>query len=191
MERKPEPPKTARLPKDEAHPPHDDPSHQESPPQASERSRNREFRQQARRRLEKDWLATAGSERERQFLTRWSKQEGLSEKDRKLIYAWLDTPDGFEKRNALFWNAAKKSVLGAPVYDAAIERHSRLNGKEWLVAYFTVEGVRQKEIAEWTKLSEREVDNVIRSIKDKISLDFGCEIERVDLAQIARWFFGL
>jgi hypothetical protein len=35
------------------------------------------------------------------------------------------------------------------------------------------------------------VDETILSIKDLISLDFRCEIERVDLAQISRWFLGV
>jgi hypothetical protein len=51
-------------------------------------------------------------------------------------------------------------------------------------------GLRQKEIAEWTKLSEREIDNVIRSIKDKISIEYRGDIDRVDLVEIARRFLG-
>src|ERR1700733_1849704 len=87
---------------------------------------NRQLQEQARKLHEKDWLAIKGSEREKQFLRRWSKQKGLSEGDLTLISEWIDKPDSFERRNALFWQAAKRSVLGNVVYEAAMERHRKL-----------------------------------------------------------------
>lgn len=72
-----------------------------------------------------------------------------------------------------------------------MKRHSMLDDKEWLVACFTAQGMLQKEIAQLMHTSERMVDNIISDLKDKITLDLGCDIERVDRAQIACWFFGL
>jgi len=148
-------------------------------------------RKQARRLLEKDWLAPAGSVPEKQYLRRLAKQEELSKKDRDEIHKWLSNPNESAKRNALFWQAAKKSVLGPVVYGTAMDRHSKLNDEEWLVACFTVQGIRQKEIAELTHMGERMVDNIIRSLKDKIGQEFRCDIDIVDRVQIARWFLGL
>ena len=129
--------------------------------------------------------------REKQFLKRWAKQEGLSQKDRDLIYKWIDDPDEFAKRNALFWQAAKKSLLGPVVYETAIERHSKLDDKEWLVACFTAQGMRQKEIAKLTHIGVRMVDNIIRSLRDKMTQELECDIKSDGLAQITCWFFGL
>jgi DNA-binding CsgD family transcriptional regulator len=140
---------------------------------------------------EKDWLATRGSEREKQFLKRWAKQKELSDGDRALISEWIDKPDGFEKRNAAFWEAAKKSVLGPVVYSAAMERHSKLNDVEWLVACFTARAIEQKEIARIIAVGERTVDNIVKRIKLKITQELKCDIASVDQLQIACWFFGL
>src|SRR5437868_14596177 len=71
--------------------------------QPSAKEQKRELQEQARKLHEKDWLASAGSVQEKQFLERWAKQEGLSQKDRDLIYRWIDNPDEFAKRSALFW----------------------------------------------------------------------------------------
>ena len=179
---------------DETHTPHiavDDHQHKEPLRRGLAKARKRELRLQDRRRYEKDWLAPAGSELEKQFLRRWVQQDGLSKEDRDLIHRWISNPDEFAKRNALFWQAAKKSLLGAPVYNTAIDRHKKLDSKEWLVAFCTAQGIRQKEIAELTHMGERMVDNTIRSLKDKISREFQYEIEIVDRVHIARWFFGL
>lgn len=118
-------------------------------------------------------------------------QKGPGEKDRVLIYEWIGEPDGFAKRNALFWQAAKKSVLGPVVYETAMERHRTLNDEEWLVACFTARGMRQAEIAKMIHTGERMLDNIIRSLKDKIIRELNCNIESIDRAQIACWFFGL
>jgi len=127
---------------------------------------------------------------EKQYLTRWAKH-GLSQNDRELIYKWMNNPDESAKRNTLFWQSAKNSVLGPVVYETAMERHRKLDDKEWLVACFTAQGMRQQEIAQLTHMGERMVDNTICSVKDKIAQELHCDIEIDDRVQIARWFFGL
>jgi DNA-binding CsgD family transcriptional regulator len=151
----------------------------------------RELREETRKRHEKNWLAPAGSERERQWLRGWAKRGGLSQKYLQLIHEWLNNPDEFARRNEMFWHAAKKNMMGPVVYETAMERHQQLDATEWLVAYFTVEGVGQKQIASLTHISERTVDNIIRNLKDKITQDLGCDIQSVEIPQITRWFFGL
>jgi hypothetical protein len=152
---------------------------------------NRQLQEQARKRHEKHWLAIKGSAREKQFLKRWSEQKGLSERDRTLISEWIDNPDAVEKRNALFWQAAKRSVLGDVVYEAAMERHRKLNDAEWLVACFTAQGIKQQEIAGMIHAGGRTVDNIVDRLKVKIMQELECDIESVTLPQIACWFFGL
>ena len=127
---------------------------------------------------------------EEQFLTRWTKH-GLSQNDRELIYKWINSPDEYAKRNTLFWQSAKNSLLGPVVYKTAMERQRMLDDKEWLVACFTAQGLRQKEIAELTHIGVRMVDNIIRSLKDKITQELKCDIESDGLVQIARWFLGM
>jgi hypothetical protein len=168
----------------------DDPSVEKTLQQPSTKELKKELREQARHLHEKDWLAPAGSVLEKQFLTRWAKH-GLNQNDRERIYKWIDSPDESAKRNTLFWQSAKNSVLGPVVYETAMERHRMLDDKEWLVACFTAQGMRQKEIAELTHIGVRMVDNIIRSLKDKMTQDLKCDIESDGLAQIARWFFGL
>lgn len=171
--------------------PADHPSPKKSLRQPSAKEQKRELQERARKLHEKGWLAPVGSVRERQFLTKWAKQEGLSQKDRDLIYKWIDNPDEFAKRNALFWQAGKNSVLGPVVYETAMERQRMLDDKEWLVACFTAQGMPQKEIAELMHIGMRTVDNIIRSLKDKMTQDLECEIKSDGLAQITRWFLGL
>ncbi len=151
---------------------------------------NRQLQEQARKRHEKHWLAIEGSEREKQFLKRWSKQKGF-ERDRTLISEWINKPDGFERRNALFWQAAKKSVLGNVVYEAAMERHRKLNDAEWLVACFIAQGIKQQEIARMIHTGERTIDNIVDRLKVRIRQELKFDIESVTLPQIACWFFGL
>jgi hypothetical protein len=168
----------------------DDHSVEQALRQPSPKEQKRKFREEARNLHEKDWLAPAGSAVEKQFLTRWTKH-GLSQNDRELIYKWMNSPDESAKRNALFWQSAKKSVLGPVVYETAMGRHKILDDKEWLVACFTAQGMRQKEIAELTHMSVRMVDNIIRSVKNKIAQELDCDIAIDDRVQIARWFLGL
>jgi hypothetical protein len=168
----------------------DDPSVEEALRQSSPKEQKRNLREQARSLHEKDWLAPAGSVAEEQFLTRWAKH-GLSQNDRELIYKWIHSPDESAKRNTLFWQSAKNSVLGPVVYETAMERQRMLDDKEWLVACFTAQGLRQKEIAELTHIGVRMVDNIIRSLKDKITQELKCDIEPDGLIQIARWFLGM
>lgn len=197
MKRKPERPAPPRLPRDaEVHAPRipaEDPPHKESPPQASARAQKRGVREQKRRLHEKHWLAPAGSKREKQFLSQLGKLEGLSKEDRDLLDEWKRNPKAPIDYNLPFWRAAKKPVLGTVVYELAMERHRKLNNLEWLVAYFTVQGKKQEEIAQLTGVSPRMVDEVISTVKYKISQDLQDENEdeKVGLVQIARWFFGL
>jgi hypothetical protein len=172
-------------------PPPDDPSPKGSPKQPLAKEKKRELREHARKVHEDHWLAPAGSEQEKQLLERLTKQEGLSQKDRDLIYKWIDDPDEFAKRNALFWQCAKKSVLGPVVYETAMERHRMLDDKEWLVACFTAQGMKQQEIAKLTHIGVRMVDNIIRSVKKKIAQELHYDSEIDDRVQIVRWFFGL
>jgi DNA-binding NarL/FixJ family response regulator len=81
-------------------------------------------------------------------------------------------------------------MMGTAAYATVRERHKQLDDHEWLVAYFTVEGLGQKEIASLTHMSERTVDNIIRALKDKITQDLGCDMQSMGISQIARWFFG-
>jgi hypothetical protein len=139
-----------------------------------------------------NWLAPAGSLQERRSLEKWASQQGLGEKDRALVYSWLAKPDGFAERNALFWHAAKRQILGPVFYDMAIERHKRLRPDEWLVACLITEGLNQKEeIAPMIGKSLRTVEYLVVNIKEEIVQDLGCNIEAVTIAQIARWFLGL
>ena len=139
-----------------------------------------------------NWLAPAGSEREKQFLKRWAQREGLSEAHRALIREWHKTPDGFTKRNEGFCRVAKESVLGDVVWKAAMERHTKLpRGREWEVACLTAEGYKQPEIADLLGVGKRTVDNIVLKIKQIIVQDLNCEIESVNIAQIALWFRGL
>lgn len=116
----------------------------------------------------------------------------MSHEDLKLIDAWLKDPAAIKKgRDPLFLYAVKKKFLGEVVFETATERHKQLDDTEWLVAYFTAQGKGQKRIATLTHLSERRVDDLISGIKDRITKEFGCELESVGLPQITRWFLGL
>jgi hypothetical protein len=139
-----------------------------------------------------NWLATTGSLQERRMYEKLAKQQGLDEKDRALVFAWLAKPDGFEKRNALFWHAAKRQILGPVVYDMAMERHKKLRPDEWLVACLITEGLNQKEeIAPMMGKSPRAVEYLVAEVKQEIVQDLGCNIEAITITQIARWFLGL
>jgi hypothetical protein len=195
MEKKPARQGSQRLPSP-AEPqaqlfPSDEPSVEKTLRRPSAKEQKRELREQARKLHEKGWLAPAGSAQEKQLLKRLAKLADISQKDRDLIYKWIDNPDESAKRNALFWQSAKKSVLGPVVYETAMERHRMLNDKEWLVACFTAQGMKQEEIVALTHLGDRTIDNIIRSLKTRIAKELECDIEINDRVQIARWFFGL
>jgi len=119
------------------------------------------------------------------------KQQGLQEKDRALVYAYLAKPEGFAERNALFWHAAKKQVLGPVVYDMALERQKKLSPDEWLVACLIAQGLKQEEIAPIIDKSLPTVEKAVASIKNIIMRDLTYDIEAVNLAQVTRWFLGL
>jgi len=195
MKKKPAPHKSLALPRRSERQvspsPTDENSSKDALRQPLAKTNNKELRKEAREHHAKNWLAPAGSVQEKQFLKRWAKVADVSQKDRDLIYQWIDKPDEFAKRNTLFWQAAKKSALGSISYETAMERHRTLDDKEWLVACFTAQGMRQKEIAKLTHIKERTVDNIILRLKDKIIQEFRCDIKGVGLARIARWFFGL
>lgn len=181
------------------------PAHEESPNQASAKSSKQELREKARRRREReqkqrkeerdvrktDWLADPGSMREKQFLLRWVKQPGLGKKSEQQIWKQISNPDKPLDRNLAFWKAAKEAVLGPVVYETAMARHKDLDDREWLVAYFTAQGVTQEKIAELTYMSPRMVDEIIRRLKDRIARELRYDIESVAQVQIALWFFGL
>ena len=142
--------------------------------------------------LRDNWLAPAGSQREKQFLKKWAQREGLSEADRALIREWHKTPDGFAKRNEGWVRVAKKSVLGDVIWGTAMERHKKLpRGREWEVACLTAEGYGQEEIADLMDRSPRTIDGIILKIKQIIVQDLNCEMESVKIVRIALWFRGL
>jgi len=156
------------------------------------RQDKRRLREQDRKHYQQDWLAPFGSEQEKQLLRIWEKRGTLSREDRELINEWLRDPAAVKRgRDPLFLYAAKKKYLGEVIWKAAAERHKQLDDIEWLVAYFTAQGKSQKRIASLTHLSERRVDDTIRGIKEKISLEFMWDAESVTLPQITRWFFAL
>src|SRR5207244_11101668 len=138
--------------------PTDDHSSCDSVRQPLAKENRRELREKARKHHEKNWLAPAGSAREKQLLRSFAERGGLSQKDLAFIKEWINHSDEFAKRNALFWHAAKKSMLGSVVYETARERHSTLGDKEWLIAYFTVVGMGQKAIARLPHVGERTAD---------------------------------
>lgn len=166
----------------------DDP---DAPGDKMTRAERQADRQRQRRLLKEDWLAPAGSEEEKQLLKRLLKQEGLSEEKRQMVRGRIENPDGYGAWNGLFTDVFKPLVIGPPVYYTAIDRQGRLNDHEWLVAYYTVRGVKQKKIARLTHVSEARIDQLIVELKDKIREDYNYEIETIDQAQIIRWFLGL
>ena len=148
-------------------------------------------REQDRKHYEQDWLAPFGSEQEKQLLRIWRKHGTLSLEDQKLINEWLKDPEAIKRgRDPLFLYTAKEKYLGKVIWEMAAERHKQLDDTQWLVAYFTAQGKRQKRIASLTHLSERRVDDVIREIKDMIAHEFDCNPYAVGIPQITRWFFG-
>lgn len=138
-----------------------------------------------------NWLAPAGSLQERRMFEKLAKQQGLEEKDRALVYAYLAKPDGFAERNALFWHAAKKQILGPVVYDTALRRHKELSPAEWLVACLISQGFKQDEIASMVVKALPTIEKTIASIKEKIRQEFKYASEAVTLGEIVRWFLGL
>lgn len=139
-----------------------------------------------------NWLAPAGSVREKQFLRRWATRKELDEATRALVHQWLKKPDGFAKRNEGFRRAAKRFFLGDVVYETAMERHRKLpRGREWEVACLTAEGYKQDQIADLLGKSPRTVDGIVQNIRRIIVQDFDCDIESVNIALISRWFLGL
>jgi hypothetical protein len=149
------------------------------------------FREQARKQYEEDWLAPFGSEREKEMLRTLLKHRA-SKEERQLIYEWLRDPDAIKSaRNGMFMLIAKKRYLGEVIWATAGERHKQLDDQEWLVAYFTLLGKKQKTIASLTHLSERRVDQIISGIKDKIAIELHGSIQYVGIPQITRWFLGL
>src|SRR5207244_4527367 len=73
--------------------PTDDPSPKESLRQPLAKEEKQQLREQARKLHEKNWLAPAGSVQEKQFLRRWAKHGGLSQKDLDLIHRWIHNPE--------------------------------------------------------------------------------------------------
>jgi len=139
-----------------------------------------------------NWLAPAGSPQERRMFEKLAKQQALDEKFRALVYAYLAKPDGLAERNALFWQAAKRQVLGDIVYEIALERHRKLSRpNEWLVACLISQGLKQEEIVPIIGQSLSTVEKAVASIKKIVMSDLTYDIEAVNLPQITRWFLGL
>lgn len=137
-----------------------------------------------------NWLAPAGSLQERRMFEKLAKQKGLDDHGQALVYAYLEKPDGFAERNALFWDTAKKQVLGPVIYDMALERHKNLSPDEWLVACLTAQNFKQEEMVPIIGKSVPSIEKTVASIK-KIMRDQTYDVETVNLAQITRWFLGL
>lgn len=154
------------------------------------REDKRRLREQARGQYAEHWLAPFASEEEKKLLRTWEKRGRLSLEELKLIDKWINDPEAI-KRDQLFVYAAKKKFLGEVVYETAKARHSQLDDTEWLVAYFTAQSKGQKRIASLTHLSERTIDDIIRRLKDRITQEFGCDLDEVGIPHITRWFFGL
>jgi hypothetical protein len=104
--------------------------------------------------------------------------EGLKEHRKH----WLAKPDSDEKRNALFWEAAKKQAYAA-AYQKAQERQKELGSSEWMVAFLLAEGLDREHISAELGIHEDTVDKLIRVVKDIACVETP--------AHIARWFFGL
>jgi uncharacterized protein YcgI (DUF1989 family) len=152
----------------------------------------REERHEARKEHEKDWVAPAGSPKETQYLRQLLQHSDLTPEERHEIVQILTRDDRAHARHDLLWHSAKKALLGPMGYDTAIKRHERLDDKTFLVACFTAQGIKEKDIAELLNLSKRMVDNIIRDLKDIVIQDSDCALEdEVDRVQIAKWFFGL
>jgi DNA-binding NarL/FixJ family response regulator len=88
-------------------------------------------------------------------------------------------------------HATKRKFLGEYIFETASARHEQLNDEEWLVAYFTAHGMKQGEIEVRMHLKRRRVSEIMRDIKDKITMEFNCELKSVRPSQITSWFFGL
>jgi hypothetical protein len=118
---------------------------------------------------------------EKQLLTRWKKQGKasgtVSEEDLQLIDKWLTQPEGIKNgRGILLVHATKKKFLGEYIFETASARHKQLNDEEWLVAYFTAHGMKQSEIAVRMRLKRRRVVEIMKDIKDKITMEFNCSL---------------
>ena len=140
---------------------------------------------------QRNWLAPAGSAQERRFMKQLRSAKHLTDKDRAMVNAWLQKPDGFDRRNEMWWHTAKKRLLGEFVYSIAMERHVKLSRSEWHVAYLLSAGYPQTEIATIGGTSLSTIEKTILSIREKITLEYECDIADVTIGQIVRWFLGL
>jgi hypothetical protein len=142
--------------------------------------------------LQANWLAPLGSEQERQFLERWASHMEANDNDRLLVREWIDKPDDFGKRNAMFWHSAKREILADVVYDSAMKRHKKLLKKnEWLVACLMSQGFTQPEIAELLGVTKGRIENVVAAIKEIIIEDCSYAFDKVNSLQVGRWFLGV
>jgi len=121
--------------------------------------------------------------KERRVSPRFLKRMGLAAEELKERRRhWLAKPDSQGKRNAMFWEAAKKQAYIA-AYENAQKRQKELGSSEWMVACLLAEGLDREQIAAEMAIEVDTVDKLIRIVKD---------IARVKTpAHIARWFFGL
>jgi hypothetical protein len=155
------------------------------------RQDKRRVHKEARQRYAEDWLAPLGSEQEKQLLRTLQKRGRLSHEENRLIDEWLKDPVAIERgRNPLFGNIAKQKYLGEVIWETAAKRHSQLDDAEWLVAYFTTLGKKQKRISTLMHLSMSGVDQIMMRIKQKIGKEYGYSIDIGVIAQVTRWFLG-
>lgn len=126
---------------------------------------------------------TDKASKERRVSPRFLKRMGLTAEELKERRRhWLAKPDSYEKRNAMFWEAAKKQVYTAAP-EKAQERQKELGSSEWMVACLLAEGLHRKQIAAEMDIHVDTVDKLIRVVKDIACVE--------TTAHIARWFFGL
>lgn len=120
---------------------------------------------------------------ERKVSPRFLKRMGwTAEEWKERRKHWLAKPDSGEKRNALFWEAAKQKAYAA-AYEKAQERQRALGSSEWMVACLLAEGLDREQISTALDIELDTVDKLIRVVKDIACVETP--------AHIARWFFGL
>ena len=121
--------------------------------------------------------------KERRVSPSFLKRMGLTAEELKERRKhWLAKPDSDEKRNAMFWSAAKEQVYAAAPNKAQV-RQKELGSSEWMVACLLAEGLDREQIAAEMAIHVDTVDKLIRVVKDIAGVETP--------AHIARWFFGL
>ena len=147
------------------------------------------------RALIRDWIdggykRIAGSEQQKQFLKRWLEKRPLADWECNLIRGWINKPDSEKKRDELFQQAAKRSVVGHVIYETAKERQALLSPRAWVVAWAIAQGLTRKEIK--TLIGRKEIRTVAYAIEEiKGYIDPDPKTRSLSFVQITEWFFGL